>query len=260
MEVSTSKSVVLASCSLLGRGLCSKLVKYGVKLAEWAKSLGAGMGAGVVRNTLVLNKRMKAFAKRARRFRLVRRNGVGTARLMRTGGLSSLTYGAESLGVSDSMLLNQRRVVAAAVAPSSGGGGQDLDMSLVIADGGVKGMADPAYPAHTAPMGHWAMVIWYGWLPLSWLQKSLASGRLRLAVASVPWSVVKGPAAAFVASAARLKWTVVDVVNVIIDSGLSLNLSVDPPAVVTREVAAAVRRWRNVERKHAYLDSGGKGS
>jgi hypothetical protein len=44
MEVSTSKSVVMASCSMLGRGLCSKLVKYGVKLAERAKSLGAGMG------------------------------------------------------------------------------------------------------------------------------------------------------------------------------------------------------------------------
>jgi hypothetical protein len=122
MEVSKTKSVVLANCSSLGRGLEGRLAKYGVKLVGRAKSLGAGMGAGVVGNGLVLKKRMKSFAKRARRFRLLRRSGVDTARV-RIGGLSSLTYGAEALGVSDSTLLNQRRLVAAAaVAPSSAGG------------------------------------------------------------------------------------------------------------------------------------------
>ena len=85
MDVSKTKSVVLANCLSLGRGLVGKLVKYGIKLVGRAKSLGAGMGAGVARNALVLNKRMKAFAKRARRFRLLRRNGVDTARVMRTG-------------------------------------------------------------------------------------------------------------------------------------------------------------------------------
>ena len=62
MEVSKTKSVVLASCSSLGRGLEARLAKYGVKFAQRARSLGAGMGAGVVRNALVLSKRMKSFA------------------------------------------------------------------------------------------------------------------------------------------------------------------------------------------------------
>ena len=76
---------------------------------------------------MVLTKRMKAFAKRARRFRLLKRNGVDAARVMRTGGLPSLIYGGKALGVSDSTLPKQRRiVVAAAVAPSSGGGGAVL--------------------------------------------------------------------------------------------------------------------------------------
>ena len=130
-------------------------------------------------------------------------------------------------------------------------------------NGGTSGMSDPAYPAHVAPMGHWAMAIWYSWLPLTCLQKPLAAARMRLAFAIAPWLTVKGLAAAFGASAARrLKWTVLHAINVATDSGTPLNLSVDAPEVLTREVVASVRRWRwrNVEREHSSLDSGGKGS
>lgn len=56
--------------------------------------------------------------------------------------------------MSDSTLLNQRRLVASAVAPASGGGGQDLDLTLILADGGPNGKSDLAFPAHEAPIGH----------------------------------------------------------------------------------------------------------
>ena len=138
--------------------------------------------------------------------------------------MSSFIYGAEALGVSDSTLLEQGRLVAVAVAFVSGGGGQDLDLALMVADGGPKGMADPAFPAHIAI-----------------LQKSLAAARLRLAIAVFPWLTVKGPAAAFTASVARLKWTTIDAVSCVTDKGRTLNLLTDPPAAVTSEVAAAVR-------------------
>jgi len=65
-----------------------------------------------------------------------------------------------------------------------------------------------------------------------------------------PWSRVYGPAAAFITTCARLRWTVVDAFNVVTDKGQPLNLTVDSPAEVVRQVAAAVRRWRwrNIER------------
>lgn len=68
--------------------------------------------------------------------------------------------------------------------------------------------------------------------------------------------------AAFAASAARLLWAIVDAVKRITGRGRELNLAVDSPAAIKLEVDQSVRRWRwrNVERKHASLDSGGWGS
>ena len=59
-----------------------------------------------------------------------------------------------------------------------------------------------------------------------------------------PWSRVYGPAAAFFATCARLRWTVVDAGNVVLDIGMPLNLAIGSPVEVARHVAAAVRRWR----------------
>ena len=77
--------------------------------------------------------------------------------LMRTGGAASLTYGQETMGVSPTTLLAQRRAVAAALVAS---GTADLDMALVLADGSAKGRADPAFAAHDAPIGYWALAVW----------------------------------------------------------------------------------------------------
>ena len=59
-----------------------------------------------------------------------------------------------------------------------------------------------------------------------------------------PWRTAYGPAAATYLSAKRLGWTVVDGTIWITDRGRQLDLRVDPPAVVIREVNDAVRRWR----------------
>jgi hypothetical protein len=49
--------------------------------------------------------------------------------------------------------------------------GQDLDMALIVVDGGASGCADPAFPEHTACLGHWASAIWESLLPLQQLQR-----------------------------------------------------------------------------------------
>ena len=70
-----------------------------------------------------------------------------------------MTYGGAIMGVSDSMLHSQRQVAAAVAAPGVGTGGQNLDMALIMADGGPKGRADPAYDAHKLPIGEWAFAV-----------------------------------------------------------------------------------------------------
>ncbi len=59
-----------------------------------------------------------------------------------------------------------------------------------------------------------------------------------------PWAAVNGPAAATVATAARLGWNFINGHSVTTDDGKTLNFELDPPTVIKKEVDAAVRRWR----------------
>ena len=50
--------------------------------------------------------------------------------------------------------------MAAVTAPGFGSSGQNMDIALIFADGKAGGKADPAYDAHTMPIGQWAMAVW----------------------------------------------------------------------------------------------------
>ena len=245
----------------LGQELGGQLAQYGVQFNMKNKSLGTGLGSGVRRNALVINTRLKRFRQRLGRYRLLRKAGVDTSRVLRTGGVAALTFGQSPLGVSPSILVQQRRVVEAAAAPSCGACGRNLDLALMLADGSATGRVDPAYEGHAEPMGHWAQAVWNSWLPVRQLRQLVANAKEGLAKAAQPWRVVYGPAAAFVCTATRLHWTVNDAMNIVTDEGRILRLDVDPPVVVVREVHEAVRRWRwrAVDSKHSSLSSAGAG-
>ena len=156
-------------------------------------------------------------------------------RLMRTGGTAALQFGQAVTGVSSSMLLQQRRSVAASVVSTSGGG--SLDITLLLADGGLRGRADPAFAAHIEPIYHWALAVWESWLLMRAMQRLLREAQTRLGAARNLCAVVRGPASAFVATAARLRWVVHDAVAVTTDSGVALAFSMDSPAFVKEAVA-----------------------
>ena len=114
----------------------------------------------------------------------------------------------------------------------------------MLADGGPKGSADPAFDAHSLPIGEWARAVWEERMPRPALLALMAQAKLRLIRAKSIWATVTGPAVAVVASCARLQWTVVDALLLRTDAGIELNLAVDPPAVVEAQVRRAVVRWR----------------
>ena len=156
------------------------------------------------------------------------------------------------------MLAAQRRSVNAAAAPHSGLGGQELEFSMMIADGSKTGKADPAFEAHTSVAQHWAQAVWNSWMPEEDLQASIDYARSRIDKAQQPWSVVTGPAAALVCTLDRLQWRVVSAVLLITDEGREVDLRITPPIVVKKMVEAAVRRWRwrNVAEAHPSLHKG----
>ena len=173
--------------------------------------------------------------------------------------MAALTYGQAVTGVSNKLLVQQRRSVAAATVRTVGGGG--LDLTLVLADGSRHGRVDPAFEAHCQPIVFWAMAVWHEWLPRAALGKLIAAARARLARAKNPWAAVRGPAAAYVATASRLGWCVQGPLSVFTDDGTTLDFGVDSPAFVKAAVDESVRRWRgrSIGRRLAGADLDGLG-
>ncbi len=112
-----------------------------------------------------------------------------------------------------------------------------------------------------SPSARWAEAIWCGWLPRPMMGLLIRAAKASLTTSARPWASVKGPAGAAVASAARLSLHFNDARELVTDRGRVLRLDVDSPAVVKREIAKAVRRWRwrRIELKHPHLDSNGEG-
>ena len=244
LEFSTTKSLCTASNDKLGLAIQTRLEKYSIPYHRRVKSLGAGLGAGTRRNNIILKARLRAFRARTPRFQRLKRAKVDTARLLRTGACASMTFGQSIMGVATSHLLAQRRAAAAAAATTHGTCGQNLDLALLLADGSPTGKADPAYAAHSGPIGQWAMAVWDQRLPADALLALVAKAKFRLGKAKNPWAVCTGPGAAFIATAARLEWSVQGAFNIVTDTGVHLSLRTTPPVVVSRHCDEAVRIWR----------------
>ena len=86
MLFSDTKNVICASTEKVAGSIRGKLHGITVRVAGRAVSLGSGIGGGTRRNVRQLNKRLKAFRARVPRFKALRRCGVRTDRLLRTGG------------------------------------------------------------------------------------------------------------------------------------------------------------------------------
>jgi hypothetical protein len=260
LELSATKNQCLASRPCICGMVAAAVPRAHFKAVTVAKSLGVAIVAGCRRHTGIIKKRLAVFKARRQLYRRVRR-AIGarkTHNLLRTGGLPALVYGQATTGVSTCHLLDQRRAVAAA---GVAGGAGDLDMSLAIIDGSLKGRADPAFAAHADPIGSFAEAVWCEWLPRQALLSLVSHAIDVLGSARSPWGRVRGPGAAFVASAQRLGWTIVDAFSCTDDRGHLICLSRDSPAMIRLLTDASVRRWRwrRVEEKCPSLIQGAGG-
>ena len=102
----------------------------------------------------------------------------------------------------------------------------------------------PAVAAHVEPIVAWATAVWEQWLPRRALLTLAADARKRLVAAAVIWSAVRGPGAAFVATATRLGWVIHDALAATTDIGEMVMLNRDPPRRIRELVIQSVQRWR----------------
>ena len=151
-----------------------------------------------------------------------------------------MTFGQAAVGVAPSLLLAQRRAAASVLQPTAAG---DLDLALMIADDGGAA-ADPAHIAFSGPICGWAAAVWDHWFPHEVLDRLLAAGRRHLHCAARPWSRVRGPVTAFIATTADLGWQIQSATALADDQGLAVDLRFDPPGLIRQLVVASVYRWR----------------
>ena len=233
---------MLASSSRVGKEVEKGLGHWGIRFVRTAKMLGADSAGGIRRSTAAATQRVKGLLRRMGQFGKLRRAGIDTARLLRTGALASAQFAQACLGIGDYALLQLRRAAAGIIGGSTAG--KQPGMVLAAADAKLGHRADPAFAAHAEPIGSWAYAVWDNLMPRHRMRNSVVAAKRVLTCAKRPWAAVKGPAGAMVASAARLGWTVVDACTMVTDVGEEILLHRDPPAMVKKKVHEAVARWR----------------
>ena len=113
LEVSASKSGVIASTKVVGKQVGSNPRKFYIRYIPKVKALGVGMVAGARLHGKVLRDRPKAFKVRVKQHQRLMGLGIRIDRLIRTRGLAAIVCGEFVGGVNPSLLQEQRRTMAA---------------------------------------------------------------------------------------------------------------------------------------------------
>jgi hypothetical protein len=250
MKVSPTKTVVIGSRLSLAKRAARAAQRPRAAAVKVGKLLGAAAAGGTRRATCFQKARMAMFAKKAARIRSLGRGaGVDARRLTGSTAAPTMLYGAECIGVADTVLDGMRRLTAQSAAAM--GGGKNADLVLLAADCD-QGTMDPCFAAHTLPIGQWAKAVWEGWAPAYQLTEMIKFAKRRRALMPKGvWAAVTGPAAALLTTLERLGWMARSASAMVDDQGRVHDMHVDPPAVIIEQVRASVRRWRLARVAHA---------
>lgn len=203
--------------------------------------------------------RLTNFMARVTRFRGLRKVGVDTARLVRTG-LRAITYSNAIMGVPCGLLRAHDKP-----QPRHLHRGLVREGKISIWRWLWRTAARKA--ALTLPAMHTRCPSSSGPWPSgksgarSPMQKVVDDALQRAANATNKWAVVYGPGAAMVMTCSRLQWTIVSATKLIADLGELLDLVLDPPKVVVMQCFASVQRWRweRIESNLPQLAANGSG-
>ena len=105
------------------------------------------------------------------------------------------------------------------------------------------GFVDPAFDCHVLPVLVWTRTVWLQRLALTDLDDALHEAKERLAAAACHWRSVNGPGQAFLLACVRIGCIPISAARLCVRDGRVMDLSRVPPAIVGKEVRAAVHQW-----------------
>lgn len=240
LEVSTKKSIAVASSLKTLRALAFRTRTRALKPARSTKLLGTAFAAGTRRSTRVLKARIKAVKQRTSRVQALRRQGLSSIDYVRSAGIPAMLYQSEIMGLSNSTLAQATRTAAALVAPPTAGKNPTLVMHATALH---TDAADPRLIANVAPFKTWATAWWEGWASDLQLMTEYQNALQRLGRTSqICWNKVRGPAAALVATGSRIGWTSEDGRRFVDDIGALWDMALDSPRAIADAVMRSAKR------------------
>lgn len=224
LELSSSKSVAVASTMNVSRQIAKAARRDGMRSStihglllhrRSTKLFGGEFGGGRRRSTKAQQARLKAMRSRIRWFHNLRAIRVRIGLMARVAAQLAVTYQADIVGFSDTALQTARSIIARFGSTATNGRCVDATLTTLDADGGAT---DAAVAAHALPIGMWALAVWHH---SSVTEQPYRSAIVKLADCRVsPWAKVTGPAAATVASAWCIGWSMVSAHQFLDDRGV----------------------------------------
>ena len=261
-SIALEKAAVVASSPALARSVRSLLREVAGRPVAATKNLGIDFSAGKPRShpgckrTRTL--RLKAACGRRHRLSQVAKAGGWRAkRLFSAGVLPAAAFGAEVNGMSETEMLQLRRVEASVMAPRAAG--RSLTATLLIND-------QQSWKAAAAPISQLSRAVWqatvnhpHNGMSLSEISRAWSAAR---PAECKKWSQSRGPLAACALSLARIGWKAEGPFVLLTDEGKSLALTEHSPAAVQVELQAAAKRQleRALAAKAGLVDAHGKGA
>ena len=190
-----SKTVFLHSAmQKKGRQRLAKaMARMGVKGAQQTKLLGVDFSAGKKVKRSVQRKRISKMSGRRKRYRQL---GKKTANhVLKTGGGPGMRYGAAAYGATDSAIKLVRSFSCNAVGEMRG---KSTFARIALAGHDAGGLMA------IDPIIQWAKAVWDGLVVRDDMAFSWKVAMRDVATAQRPFSAVRGPAGAMVASARRI--------------------------------------------------------
>ena len=244
LKVSVSKSTVVASSRRLAARVCRKSKAKILSHSTQAKLLGTAASGGRRRSTKIAKERLGKFRTCVGRMWQLRKLGVNTKQMTRAAGTSSIMYGCDIQGVSNSLLAQQTSTIARAAAPP--GAGKNPHAVLHVLDG-PSGTMDPSFDGHALLVKHLASAWWEDWIPTASLTKAYEAARDKQGGKKLSWNAAAGPTAALWMTLERAKWKWKQAHLLEDDLGNDWDTRKDPPVSIAAAMADSVRRMRHRE-------------
>jgi len=169
-------------------------------LAQTVRNLGLDYGGGKPNGSKVRRGMLSKVRKRMRRLRILRKARANTRGIVQAGIKPAMLWGSGVTGVNNTCLRAMRQMARAGVILNTKGRSLTLDLMLL----GDK--FDPVYWATEAPVKWWLCELRRSTKLKGQMLRAFGGAIRDVGTAKNPWSLVRGPAGAVVASLRRVGW------------------------------------------------------